>query len=313
MTGSEADVSDAGPLAQPQARTRLLAGLGWAALAVAIFSGWFIVTRFGVTHDLAVWDVIALRFGGGALLLGPLLLTRRHRLPAGAWLEGLLFALLWGAPFVLFVALGLQLTSAAQASSVTPALMPVFAGLVAWLALREPPGRGRLFGYLAIVAGVAALAVGQARGSAPSPLGLASLLAAALLWALYTLRFRRGGISPLQSAALICLWSALLYLPAYLLGGLSRLGTAPAGEVAFQVLYQGLLMSAVAIVAFNRAVTLLGPRSAAAIIALIPVAATTLAIPALGEVPSRLGALAIVVIASGVLLAARPARLARTS
>ena len=37
------------------------------------FSGWFVVTRFSVTHDLRIWDVKALRFGGGGLILLPVL------------------------------------------------------------------------------------------------------------------------------------------------------------------------------------------------------------------------------------------------
>src|SRR5271168_3415729 len=131
-----------------------LTGFGWAALSVTVFSGWFVVTRFSVTHDLRVWDVMALRFGGGALILLPVLCPRAPRLPGRAWLEGLLFAALWGAPFVFFVALGLQLTSAAQASAVTPALMPVFAGLIGFLVWGEPPARSRLLGYVAIVGGL---------------------------------------------------------------------------------------------------------------------------------------------------------------
>ena len=99
----------------------------------------------------------------------------------------------------------------------------------------------------------------------------------------------------------------MLCLPAYLALGLSRLGGAPPWELAAQALYQGLLMSAVAIIAFNRAVALLGPGAAAAIIALLPVVAALAAIPALGEIPTRAEGAAIAVIAAGVALAARPA------
>jgi hypothetical protein len=106
-------------------------GFAWAGLAVTIFSGWFVVTRFSVTRELQIWDVAALRFGVGAILLAPAILRRGSRLPIIAWSEGLIFALLWGLPFVLLVALGLKLTSAAQAASIAPTLMPVFAGTLA--------------------------------------------------------------------------------------------------------------------------------------------------------------------------------------
>jgi drug/metabolite transporter (DMT)-like permease len=75
------------------------------------------VTRFSVTRELQVWDITALRFGVGALLLALAVLRRGSRLPAAAWREGPVFAVLWGVRFVLLVALGLKLTSAAEAAA----------------------------------------------------------------------------------------------------------------------------------------------------------------------------------------------------
>ena len=295
------------PRVEPGSSLRtLLAGFAWAGLSLTIFSGWFVVTRFGMLRELRLWDVMALRFGIGALLLLPVLLGSTRSLPPRAWLEGLFFALLWGAPFVLFVALGLRLTTAVEASAITPALMPVFAGLLGWLALGERPGAARLLGYVAILLGLGGLIASA--GSWPSLGGLAALAVAAAMWATYTLRFRRSLLSPIQSAALICFWSALLFFPFYLGLGLSRLGSAASSELLFQAIYQGVLMSVVALVAFNRAVAALGARAAAAIIALLPAVASAMAIPVLGEVPSPIGAGALVIIAVGVLLAARPAR-----
>ena len=41
---------------------RRLTELVWAAVAVTIFFGWFVVTRFSVTRELGIWDITALRF-----------------------------------------------------------------------------------------------------------------------------------------------------------------------------------------------------------------------------------------------------------
>jgi len=306
-SGSGAD------LAKSNLRSQLV-GFGWAGLSVAIFSGWLVVTRFSVTHELRIWDIIALRFGGGALVLLPVLFGPSRRLSRQAWTEGLLFSALWGAPFVFLVALGLRLGSASEVASITPGLMPVFAGLLAWAVLREPPGSARLFGYGAIVGGVIVLVVGGTSSYGPPNLsGLAALILAAIMWAIYGLRFRRSSSTPMQAAALICFWSAALYLPIYGFFGLSRLGSAGLLEIAFQAVYQGLLMGAFAVITFNRAVTLLGPRAAAAIIALLPVVTTAMAVPILGEVPTRLDGAAMVLIAAGVIFAARPAQTLKRS
>lgn len=304
---SEANVSTAtaDALAGPRRR---FAGILWAALAVLIFSGWFVITRFSVTRELRIWDITALRFGIGAVLLAPVLIQRRAVLTRRAWGEGLVFAMLWGMPFVLLVALGLSLTSAAQAASIAPTLMPVFAGIFAWVFLGERQGGQRWAGYAAIFAGLSLLVLtGVAAHGPPSLSGLGALAAAAAMWAVYTLLFRKSGLTPIEAAALICFWSAALFLPAYLLFGLSRFSQAPAAEIGMQAVYQGVLMGGVSIFTFNRAVSLLGSAAATAIIALIPAVASLLAIPILGEVPSGVEGVAIAIIVAGVLLASRPA------
>lgn len=284
-----------------------IAGLLWAALTVAIFSGWFVVTRFSVTRELGIWDIAALRFGIGALILWPALFGKGRPLAPAAWGEGLIFALLWGLPFVLLVALGIQLTSAGRAASVAPTLMPVFAGLIGWAVLRQRPTPSRFAGYAAIVAGLAGLLASHPGGDDLRAMaGFAALAAAAGMWAIYTLLFSRSGRTPIQAAALICLWSSALLLPVYLCFGLSRFGLASASEIALQAGYQGVLMSAVAVVTFNRAVALLGAGAATAIIALVPAGASLLAMPLLGEMPSPTETATIALIIAGVVLASRP-------
>ena len=284
-------------------------GYLWAALTVSIFAGWFVVTRFAVTHTLRAWDVAALRFGVGLVCLAPALI-RGPRLPQRAFRNAALFAALWGAPFVLLLGFGLQRTSAAEAAAITPTLTPVFAGLFGWALLRRVPGRARVIGFAAIVLGVFGLiGVTAMRLGPPDQLGLLVLIAASAMWAIYTLLFPGSGLTPVQSAGLICFWSSVVYLPIYLALGLSRLPLASWQELLSQGIYQGVLMSAVGIVTFNRAVVLLGPVGASAIIALLPVMAALIGVPVLGEVPAPLDIAAIAVIALGVLLAARsPAR-----
>jgi drug/metabolite transporter (DMT)-like permease len=128
---------------------------------------------------------------------------------------------------------------------------------------------------------------GTSAHSSPNLIGIIALVVAAMMWAIYTLLFRRSKLTPVQGAALICFWSAILFLPIYILGGLSHLALASPREIALQALYQGVLMSGVALAAFNRSIALLGPSAATAIIALIPAVASLAAIPILGEIPSR--------------------------
>ncbi|MBL29135.1 MAG: EamA family transporter [Rhodospirillaceae bacterium] len=301
----EAIVADDTALSRRGSSVRIQ-GFACAALAVMIFAGWFVVTRFSMTHTMGVWDIMALRFAIGTVLLLPVLVLGK-RLSRKHWLEGLLLAALWGAPFVLAVSIGVGLTSAAEAASLTPPLMPIFAGFLGWALLKDRPSRTRLLGYATIIVGLLGVVGGGMLASGlPDPVGISALVLAAALWAVYTLRFRRSGLTPIQAAALTCFWSAVVVLPLYLLLGVPKLAETPMSEVLIQAGYQGALMSVVAPSMFNRAVGLLGPAAAAAVIALLPTVATLLAFLFLGEVPGPIDGAAAAVIAAGVFLAARP-------
>lgn len=285
-------------------------GYALAALAMLIWAGWFVVTRLAVTRELGIYDVTALRIGVGALVLLPAFLRSLPRLPRGAWRDGMVLSVCWGAPFVLLLSWGVRLSSAAHAAAITPTSMPVLAGLMGWAVFGERPGRRRWLSFAAIAAGVIALCIAApASGSHEYAwLGDASLLGASALWAAYTLRVRRTRLTPLQAAALVCLWSSAVYLPLYALSGVSRLDAAPWAELLLQAFYQGVLVSGVSILAYNRAIAIIGPGAAASISSLVPVAATLLAFLVLGEVPTPVSAAAVACIVAGAFLAARSAR-----
>ena len=70
-----------------------------------------------------------------------------------------------------------------------------------------------------------------------------------------------------------------------------------------QIVAQGLGAGLVAVLAFSRASELLGAGRAAFFGAVVPGAATLLAIPVLGEVPTGLQVLGIAAVVVGLLLA----------
>ncbi|MGY2048661.1 DMT family transporter [Methylobacterium sp. JK268] len=291
------------PPAAPGRERSLVVGSAWALLAVAIWGGWFVVTRraVGSTGVLGPADLVALRFLCSGLILLPVVLRmrrldRRDRVDA-AWL-----VLGQGAPFALLISIALRYAPAGHGAALTPGTMPLMAAGLGMLLLRDRPGRGALAGLALILVGALTLA-GTAE-TREALLGHGLFLTAALLWAAGTVRLRRSALKPVEATALICVVSLVLYLPAYLTLGISRIPLAPLGELVLQGVYQGVLVSVVALVAFNRSLALIGRRTPA-FTALVPVSATLLAIPILGEVPSLLDGAAVAAIGLGVLLTAR--------
>ena len=283
-----------------------IVGIGWAILSVAIFSGWFVVTLLGFHHKLQVWDIIALRFGVSTLLLTPVLLFGSLKVPLTRWMQGIALAFLWGAPFIFFLGTGIQRTSAILASAITPAMMPVFAGLLGWLALGTKPRFWLFIGYALIIVGLVILTmVYGIKNGWPNPAGIAFLLLASMMWATFTLRVRQTGFSSIQATALICFWSAVFYLPIYFATGITGFSSISTTELIYQSVYQGILMSVVAVFSFSRAVVILGPRAAASIIALVPVSVTLLSMAVFDEFPYPATLFADFLIAVGVITAAK--------
>ncbi|MBY0294523.1 MAG: DMT family transporter [Methylobacterium sp.] len=284
-------------------RGRLVAGVAWALLAVTIWGGWFVVTRraVGAGGVLGPADLVALRFGIGGIVLAPVLLRLGH-LTRAQRVDAVWLVVGQGAPFALLISTGLRFVHAGHGAALTPGTMPLLAALFGMVFLRDRPGRVALAGLVLILAGAVTLA--GAFQNAEELFGYAMFLSAATLWAIGTVRMRRSTLRPIEATALICCASFVLYLPPYFALGLSKLAEAPAAELVLQLVYQGVLASIVALLAFNRSLALIGRRTPA-FTALVPVIATLLAIPVLGEIPSLPTALAVAAIACGVLLTTR--------
>ena len=60
-----------------------------AAIAVLIWAAYPVATRAGVTGSFSAQELITLRFGVGALLFLPYLLTHLRTISREAWLRGL--------------------------------------------------------------------------------------------------------------------------------------------------------------------------------------------------------------------------------
>jgi drug/metabolite transporter (DMT)-like permease len=129
-------------------------------------------------------------------------------------------------------------------------------------------------------------------------------MAAAMVWAMYTLAFRGSGLTPWQGAAVVNGWSALLLLPVALLWGVPRLASAPWADVAWQALGQGLLAGLLGLVTYMMAVARLGAARGSLSAALVPPITAVGAAWLLAERLTAATVLAAVLVTAGVALAA---------
>ena len=289
----------------------VVAGVCWALVTVAIWGAWPAFTRLSVIDALTPHDLVALRYAVGGLILLPILIKQADRVPRRGWREGLVLAVCQGAPLALLVTIGVQYAPASHMGALSPGVLPLFAALLGFVFFNERLSPPRIAGLALILAG-ALVITGFSLSTFSSGVWRGDLLfvCAGFMGSIYAVRMRRSGLSAMQGAALIGVYSMVFYLPIYCLFwlGSSGLSMASTHEVVFQALYQGVLMGAVALFSLSRAIVILGAPRAGAFLSLVPVLATLLGAIVLREHPSISEAIAVAIISLGVLLAAGASR-----
>ncbi|OHX21776.1 DMT family transporter [Chromobacterium sphagni] len=278
-----------------------------AAGAVAIWTGFNIVSRLGGKSVLAGTDILALRVGTAALIL-----LACGGLPRGAIRDARLWllTLLGGLGVSVFAYSGFKFAPAAHGGLLLPGLQPFLVALFAWLLAGEALQHRKLPGYGLIALGLAISAVPMLDGESGGQawLGDLLLLAASLCWAAFGVLARRWGYQAWPLTRAITIMGALLYLPLYLLLLPKHLAAASWGMLAFQALYQGVAAAILAMLLYLRAIASLGAVRVGALFALIPILAGVLAAPLLNEPLTGYLEAGLALVSLGAWLAARETR-----
>lgn len=278
--------------------------IGGAALAgvVALWSAFALSTRALETTGLTTADAAILRFAVPAVVLAPWL-PRTLRALRGAGAGALALVLLAGIPHFLLFAWGAQLTSAGLTGLLVPGTVPLFVTLVLFLRHRAPLARRRLLALAAIVVGVAASAA--LHGGTADLGGIAILLAAGLVWALYTLGLASLRLDLVSVIVVISATSTMVALALALTGAMpSHLldGAVPWSQIGTYALVQGVGTGLLSTACYVVAVKNLGSSLASSAGALSPVLTAVVAVPLLGEPITAGLAVALALIVTGVAL-----------
>lgn len=276
-----------------------------AAVAVLITASYPVATRAGVTGSFAPHELVALRFGVGALLFLPYLLLHWRHVRRAAWLQGVPLTLFQGAGMGALVICGLQLAPATHAAALGPGVFPAWVALLGFLVFATRPSARVIIGCALCAIGVLMLTYGSAAEMNAAVLaGDGMFLAASALGALYVLQLRRWGIGAIQGAAIVSLYSALIVVPWHLWSAAEPLRQVEPLELLWQILWQGVLIGCVWLIALNHAVARLGAERSSALVALVPMTSAMVALVFLGEVPSATEIAAFLAISAGVVFAA---------
>jgi drug/metabolite transporter (DMT)-like permease len=280
-------------------------GVGAGFAVMVLFAGMLVVSRFGATSSLTVYDMAGLRFGIAGLCTVPVILAMWW--PRLELWKMLVIAATSGAPFALFLFGGMSYAPVAHGAIVINGAMPVLAALLAWVAFGSRLGVWRIVGIFLIVCGVLATGWEALSDGAPGQWrGHLLFLCAAACNSAFLTSVRGWGITALQSLVIVNGINLAIYVPLWLLVLPSGLSVTPWEEIALQAVYQGIVAAFIASILIAHAARMLGGMRQAAMMSGAPAVAVLIAIPALGEVPSPISIAGVVIVTAGVLVALGP-------
>ena len=276
-----------------------------AAVAVLIWAAYPVATRAAVTGTFAAEELVTLRFGVGALIFLPYLLLQLRVIRREAWLRGIALTLFQGVGMGALVIFGLQFAPANHQAALGPGANSAWVAVLGFVVFARRPSARIVLGAALCALGVVVLTCWDAAERNPAVLaGDAMFLGASALGALYVLQLRNWGVSALQAAAIVTVYSGLVVLPWHLCSAANPLWRMAPFDLLWQTLWQGVLIGCVALIAFNHAINRLGAERSSALIAFVPVLTAILALVFLGEIPSTAEVAAILAISAGVSIGA---------
>lgn len=267
----------------------------------------FAVARAGIVGGLAPADLVLMRFGVAGLLMLPFLI--RWGLPGLAgigWSRGLVLLLLGGPLFSLLQTGGYAFAPLAHGAVIAPSTVTILSTIAAALFLGERLGSAHLVGAALVIVGIVAISWEglAADAGGQSWIGDLMFFASSVLWAGFTVMLRHWRLDALRATAVVSVLSAAVAVPGYLaLFGLDHFVGLPAGAMLVQGVAQGAVQGALTLIAYSRAVALLGVSRAVLFPAIVPAIAMLLGIWVVGEVPNAVQVAGLALVTLGLLTA----------
>lgn len=283
-------------------------GISAALLTVLVWAAYPVATRAGLQSSATPESLLALRFGVAAVGFLPYLLLVRASIPRSLWGEGVLLAILQGAGMAGLVIAGLQFAPASHAAALGPGVSHAWAALLGPLLFATVTSTRYRIGAIVSTAGALLFVAGGMAWNPGMLVGDAMFLVASALGTAYALRLRASGLSPAHGAMVVAVYSAIVVVPLHAFGVAPVLARMPVAELAWHVLWQGVLIGIVSLVAMNVAIARIGSERTCALFAMVPGASALLGAACLGEAPRPLEWIAIGLVSAGVAVAALPAR-----
>ena len=280
-------------------------GILVALITVFIWAIFIVATRFSLTTNFTVEEVLFLRLVPSTLIMAPFMI-KYDLIPRGlSWLKAGMLMIGASAIFPYIVSSGLSFAPASDGGVLAPGMLPFWTALAAFLILGEKLDQVRRTGLFIILVGALMVGLWQIIFNSDEGVwrGHLLFLIGSGLFAIYSVIFRESGLTPLHALLIGLFWGTLFITPILLLTGRVNFSDVSSFDIGITIFIQSLIIGILATVLFNYGVRLIGASEMGAFGALTPILAMLGGILFLNESVSGIKMAGIFFVAIGVFLA----------
>jgi len=276
-----------------------------AIITVSIWAAFLVGTRFAITTNFTVEEILILRLIPATIIMAPLMFKLGILPPGDHFVTKIIFALGASALFPWVLSMGLYYAPASNAGALAPGTLPFWTALIAYFITRENPEVLRKIGLLIIMFGAVFIGIFQLDTNSGNLTWFGNILflIGAALWAIYSVIFRQSGITPFHGLVIGLFWGSIIFVPILVIFGDVSFKHGSVTNIFLMIILHSVIIGVLAMLLFTYAVKQLGAAQTAAFGAITPILAMLGGIIFLDELITLPKLLGICFVTVGVLFA----------
>ncbi len=258
-------------------------GYLFVCITMCIWGGFTILSRLNLHWHVSAWDLVAMRFAIAFIILMPVLVYKKDL--AFLWHpRPIILALTGGLAYCLTVYTAFLHAPAAHAAIFLNGCIPLCTAVAAYLLFKQPFDKHTWLSLSIMLSALALMSYLMLHEQA-SAFGLGDVLyfLSAVWWGIFTVLLKQWKLSAWHSMASVAIWSALIYLPIYILFIPKHFQEAEPVHLLVQGVFHGVLVVIIATLTYVAAIERLGAFKTGSIVTLAPFIAAVIAVPLLNE------------------------------
>mgnify|MGYP003598935563 FL=1 len=255
----------------------------FVCITMCIWGGFTILSRLNLHWHVSAWDLVAMRFAIAFIILMPVLVYKKDL--AFLWHpRPVILALTGGLAYCLTVYTAFLQAPAAHAAIFLNGCIPLCTAVAAYLLFKQPFDKHTWLSLSIMLSALALMSYLMLHEQA-SAFGLGDILffLSAVWWGIFTVLLKQWKLSAWHSMASVAIWSALIYLPIYILFIPKHFQEAEPVHLLVQGVFHGVLVVIIATLTYVAAIERLGAFKTGSIVTLAPFIAAVIAVPLLNE------------------------------